>query len=130
MSFPNVRLLVALDMHGATGTRRRRRVILCEFVVGAVGSIALGLWLLTSVTAVGWRLFGAWAVGVGVNYSVLTWRAVLLSRKGALDAELAGVDIRGVSRRYNYLQYWGLVPLLMAGLALGQVREQGQVRQP
>jgi hypothetical protein len=43
MPLVDVRRLAAIDMHGVAGTRRRRRLILAEFVIGAVGGLAIGL---------------------------------------------------------------------------------------
>jgi hypothetical protein len=67
--------------------------------------------------APGGKLFGAWLAGVGVNYAVVAWQAASLSRPGALEAELAGTDIRRELRRYSYLQFWVAVPLLFVVLA-------------
>jgi hypothetical protein len=67
-------------------------------------------------------VFGAWVGGVGVNYAALVWQTALLSRPGALQAELAGVDVPRELRRYGLLQFWVVVPLLFAVLALGQDR--------
>jgi hypothetical protein len=39
----DVRRLAALDLHGVAGTRRRRRLIRAEFVLGAVGCTGLGV---------------------------------------------------------------------------------------
>ena len=63
-----------------------------------------------------------WLVGIGINYVALAVQAVLLSRPGALDRELAGVDVPTELRRYTYLQVWIVVPPLLAVLALGQLR--------
>ena len=113
-----MRRLAALDMHGVAGTRRRRRLIRAEFVLGAVGCTGLGVWVAVTAPATGWKVFGAWLAGVGVNYAVVAWQAVLLSRPGALEAELAGVDIPRELRRYSVRQLWLAVPLLFAVLAL------------
>jgi hypothetical protein len=120
----DVRRLAAVDMHGAAGTRVRRHLIRAEFVLGAAGGMGLGVWVAATAAAAGWKLFGAWVAGVGVNYAALTWQAVLLSRPGALEAELAGADIRRELRRYSYLQFWVAVPLLFAVLALRRPRNR------
>lgn len=114
----DVRRLAALDMHGAAGTRRRRSVIRAEFVAGAVAGAGLGIWVAIGATSVGWQLFGAWIVGMGVNYAALAWQAALLSRPGVLEAELADVDLASGLRRYSVLQFWIVVPLLLAVLAV------------
>jgi hypothetical protein len=114
----NVKRLAALDMHGTRGTVRRRRIILAEFSVGAVVMTALGLWLVAVASNPGGRVFGAWMAGVGLNYAALTACAMALSRPGALEAELAGVDTGSELRRYGIRQFWLLVPLLLVVLAV------------
>lgn len=119
----DVRRLAALDMHGVAGSRLRRSIIRAEFVLGAVAGGGLGIWVAVAATTVGWQLFGAWVAGMGVNYAALAWQAALLSRPGALEAELAGVDLARDLRRYSVLQFWIVVPLLLAVLAArGPVR--------
>ena len=117
----DVRRLAAIDMHGLEGTPRRRRVIITEFVLGAIGGLALGLLLLTSDGAVG-IAFGVWAVGVGVNYVPLALHTLSLRDPGDLRAELAGTDVRAELRRYTARQFWVFVPFLFAALALAQAR--------
>jgi hypothetical protein len=120
----DVRRLAAVDMHGVAGTSRRRRLIRAEFVLGAAGCLSLGVWAAVTAPAPGWKLFGAWLAGAGVNYAVLTWQALSLSRPGALEAELAGADIRRDLRYYSSRQFWVAVPLLFAVLAFRQ-RDRG-----
>jgi hypothetical protein len=117
MDVLDVRRLAAVDMHGVAGTSRRRRLIRAEFLLGGAGCVALGAWAAAAAASPGWRVAGAWVVGVGVNYAALAWQAALLSRPGALEAELAGVDIHSEIRRYSYLQFWVVVPLALAALA-------------
>lgn len=116
----DVRRLAAVDMYGSAGAPARRWVILVEFVVGALGCVALGLWSYGSLSSVAGRIFSAWLVGVGLNYIPLALHAVSLSRPGALDRELAGVDVRGELRFYTTAQLWIVVPLLLVVLALQQ----------
>ncbi|HYW27438.1 MAG TPA: hypothetical protein VE953_24920 [Terriglobales bacterium] len=122
MALVDVRRLAALDMHGLAGTRFRRRVILAEFIIGALGCIVLGVLVATRAGSLGWRVIGVGLVGVGVNYAVLALHAVSLSRSGALDAELAGLDIESELRRHTLLQFWIAVPLLLVALAVSQFR--------
>jgi hypothetical protein len=124
MALVDVRRLAALDMHGLAGTRRRRRLILAEFVVGALACIVVGLSMATRSTGAEWRVVGAWLAGVGVNYAVLAFHAFSLSRPGALDVELAGVDVGPELRRHTYLQAWILVPSLLVALAVRQIRHR------
>src|SRR6516164_8890213 len=112
-------------MHGLAGRRLRRRVILAEFILGALGCLVVGLVTATFATGAGWRLVGLWLAGIGVNYVALSLHAVSLTRPGALDAELAGVDVVREIRRYTKLQVWIMVPLLIVVLALRQRRPAG-----
>jgi hypothetical protein len=107
----NVRRLAAIDMYGTQGTTRRRRIILAEFVAGVVGMAGMGIWVLTQSSGSDGRAFGLWLMGAGLNYAPLAWYALILSRPGVLDLELAGVDTSRELRRYGILQLWILVPL-------------------
>jgi hypothetical protein len=118
MAGVNVRRLAAIDMYGARGTARRRRVILAEFTGGAVVMVAAGVWLTAFSAGLGGRVFGIWIVGSGLNYVPLAGYAIALSRPGALDAELAGVDTARELRRYSVLQLWIFVPLSLVVLAV------------
>jgi hypothetical protein len=117
----NVRRLAALDMHGARGTRRRRRIILAEFALGTIGSFVLGVWALTWNEASG-VVVGIWLLGLAANYLPLTAHVLALWRPGVLEAELAGADLRAELRRYTRAQIWVLVPFWVAGSALAQAR--------
>jgi hypothetical protein len=121
----NVRRLAAIDMYGTTGTIRRRRIILAEFTAGAVGLVAVGAWLAAASAGLGGRVLGIWMIGAGLNYAPLAAHAVRLSRPGALEAELAGVDTGQELRRYSIWQLWILVPLFLAVLALHGALRQG-----
>jgi hypothetical protein len=114
----NVRRLAAIDMYGISGTRRRRRIILAEFVVGVIAMEAFGVWQFTSSSGAGGRLFGLWLIGAGLNYAPLAAHAVALSRPGALDAELAGVDTRRELLRYSVLQLWVFMPLALVAIEI------------
>jgi hypothetical protein len=113
MVFLDVRRLAAADMWGSAGTRRRRQLIRAEFIAGAVGCTALGV--LSLVAGGGWRyLLGLWLVGTGVNYVPLTVQALALSRPGALEEELRGLDVRRELRRAGVDQFWIAVPFAVA----------------
>jgi hypothetical protein len=124
MTTLRVRRLAAIDMHGLAGTVLRRRVILAEFIFGAAGCVVLGLLAATRAANPGWRLVGLWLVGIGINYVALALHAVSLSRTGALDAELEGVEVGSELRRYGLLQFWIAMPLLLAVLAVRQARQR------
>jgi hypothetical protein len=73
----DVRRLAAVDMYGTAGTQWRRRVITGEFIAGAIGCFALGLWVAFTAEAFGWRLFGAWLTRPAPSLPFLVeWRAV------------------------------------------------------
>lgn len=117
MAGVDVRRLAAIDMHGARGTMRRRRIILAEFLVGAIALVAFGVWIAAASAELGGHVLGLWMAGCGLNYGVLAIYAVTLSRPGALDAELAGVDTGQELRRYSVRQLWIFVPLSLLALA-------------
>jgi hypothetical protein len=118
MAGVNVRRLAAIDMFGTRGTPRRRWIILAEFVLGALVLIGFGVWLALDATSLGDQLFGFWAILAGLNYVPLAAYAIALSRAGAIDAELAGVDAERELRRYGVAQLWIVVPLWLVGLVL------------
>jgi hypothetical protein len=118
--FVDVRRLAAVDMHGVKGTSLRRRVIIAEFVLGAIGGIGIGLLLLFTADGAAGIIVGAWAVGIGVNYVPLGLHTLSLRRPVDLRTELAEADIRNELRRYTKSQLWVFVPFLFAGLALAQ----------
>ena len=119
----NVRRLAALDMHGARGTRRRRRVILAEFALGTIGSVVLGAWALTWGDAAG-VVLGIWLLGLAANYLPLTAHVLALWQPEVLRAELARADLDAELRHYTRVQIWVLVPFWVAGLALAQIRRR------
>ena len=59
------------------------------------------------------RVIGAWLVGIALNYVPLAFHAFRLSRHGALEAELAGVDARTELRRYSRRQFVIAIPLAL-----------------
>ncbi len=113
----DVRRLAAIDMYGSHGTKRRRRIVLAEFIAGAVVMVPFGVWLVAASTVLSGRAFGVWIAGAGLNYVPLTVYALALSRPGALKAELAGSDAGRELRRYSVLQLWIFVPLSLVALA-------------
>ncbi len=125
----NVKRLAAIDMYGGRGTVRRRRIIRAEFTVALAATVALGIWLAVGASGLGTRILGIWLIGAGINYAPLAVYAILLSRPGALEAELADVDTGRELRRYSVLQLWILVPLsLVAMTAQGRKPAPGQLR--
>jgi len=106
-----VRRLAAIDMYGLRGSARRRRIVVAEFVAGALLLTGFGIWLLTRASSAGAVVFGGWMTGVGLNYVPLACHALWLNGRGRLEAELAGVDVGRELRRYSVWQLWILVPL-------------------
>jgi hypothetical protein len=121
----SVRRFAAIDMHGTSGTQRRRRIVTAEFVIGTAVLILLGVVLLVHG---GW-LWATWLLGCGLSYCALAVHAVILYPTGRLEAALAGVDIRSELRRYSIAQLLLLVPALIAVLAVVQALRDGRERQ-
>ncbi len=107
-------------MYGTRGSSRRRRIIRFEFLAGACGATALGIVTLIH-DAGGWTVLGAWLVGIGANYIQLALEAQRLSRPGALDAELAGLELRRELRAAGRAQVWIALPfaICVAAFAAG-----------
>ena len=118
----DVRRLAAVDMHGTKGTRMRARVIIGEFLFGAIAGPALGLSMLAGAPGVIWDLVGLAMVGIGLNYVPLSAHALSLRRPEALEAELEGVDVVRELRRYTFIQLWVVVPLAFVVFDLSQRR--------
>jgi hypothetical protein len=57
---------------------------------------------------------------VGLSYVPLAGHAWSLSRPGALDRALAGVDVHRELRYYTVAQLWIVVPLLLLVLTIRQ----------
>ncbi|MFJ9703747.1 hypothetical protein [Streptomyces sp. NPDC101234] len=114
----DVKRLAALDMYGTRGTRRRRRIVLVEYIAGVIVASGLGLWVLLNSSSTGGRVFGAWLIAVGVNYIPLASHAIRLSAPGGWDAELVGVDVRRELARFGILQLWIVVPLAVVFFAV------------
>jgi hypothetical protein len=118
----DVRRLAAIDMWGSVGVRWRRWVILAEFLLGVVVAGSVGIALLTPG---GPRtVVGVWFLGVAANYLPLSVHAVMLVRRGALEAEIAGVDVGAELRHYTTAQLWIVVPLLLVVVAVHQYRRR------
>jgi hypothetical protein len=119
----DTRRLAAVDMWGSTGSARRRRLIRAEFIVGVVGCGGLGLLCLARGS--GWvGALGFWLLGAGVNYLPLALHAQQLSRPGALEAELEGVDTSTELRRMGVQQGWIAVPFAVALAAIAEAYRQ------
>jgi hypothetical protein len=92
MTAVDVRRLAAIDMYGTTGTVRRRRIVLAEFIAGTVGLVTMGAWLARASVGLGGRVLGIWMIGAGLNYALLAAHALALSQPGALGVELRGFE--------------------------------------
>ena len=123
----DVRRLAAIDMYGRHGSKRRRRLILAEFVLAAIDIPLLGLTLVQAASVP--RVFlGAYLIGVGLNFVPLGLHAISLSRAGRLGTELAGVDVAAALRRYTAKHLFIGIPLLV--LTLGAVQFATSRRPP
>jgi len=105
-------------MWGMAGSSRRRALIRAEFIVGAVGCLALGVAALASAGSAIWSAVGVWLVGAGVNYVPLALYAHSLSVPGRLEAEIGEGDVRAELRRAGAQQFWIAVPFAVAAAAL------------
>jgi hypothetical protein len=116
----DVRRLAAIDMYGRHGSKRRRRLILAEFVLAAIDLPLLGLAIVRVGSSAPRVLLGAYLIGVGLNFVPLALHAISMSRAGRLGTELAGVDVAAELRRYTAKQLFIGIPLLV--LTLGSVQ--------
>jgi len=115
----DVRRLAAIDMYGRHGSKRRRRLILAEFVLAAIDIPLLGLTLVQAASVP--RVFlGAYLIGVGLNFVPLGLHAISLSRAGRLGTELAGVDVAAELRRYTAKHLFIGIPLLKLVFGVAQ----------
>jgi hypothetical protein len=113
----DVRRLAAVDMYGSAGTRWRRWVILVEFVAGVVGLAFLAVRILGFGGGPA-TLLAVWSLGIAANYIPLALHAISLIRPGALEAEVAAVDLVNELRYYTWAQFAVLVPLMFVVLAV------------
>jgi len=116
----DVRRLAAIDMYGRHGSKRRRRLILAEFVLAAIDVPLLGLAIVRAGSSAPRVLLGAYLIGVGLNFVPLALHAISMSRAGRLGTELADVDVAAELRRYTAKQLFIAIPLLV--LTLGVVQ--------
>jgi len=121
-----VRRLAAIDMHGTRGAIRRRRIVTAEFILASVGLLTAG----TAAWARGGWLAGGWLIGAGVNYIPLAAYAITFYSTEQLAAELRDVDPARELRRYALAQFLLLLPLLVALLALVQLRRNPRPAAP
>jgi hypothetical protein len=122
----SVRRLAAIDMYGLYGTTRRKRIVLTEFVLGVLVMVGVGVVILLAASSVNGRVVGWWMTGAGLNYAPLAVHAITLSRPGALDRELSGIDPGPELRRYGLLQLWIFVLLSLVVWDLAQRRRSPQ----
>jgi hypothetical protein len=114
----DVRRLAAVDMHALSGTDRRRRVIIAEFLAGAIGGAAVALFLLLTADDALDTALGLYALGVAANYAPLSAHALSLRSPQQLRRELVGVDLPAELRYYTRAQFLVFVPFLLVLLAL------------
>jgi len=125
MPWLDMRRLAAVDMYGTVGARWRRYVIVLEFLAGVVLCATVGSTLVASGGTTD-RLIGWWLLTASVNYLPLALHGMSLLRPGALDTELAGVNIRAELRYYSVAQLWVAVPGAVVLFALAQFRSPSE----
>ena len=116
----DVRRLAAIDMYGRHGSKRRRRLVLAEFVLAAIDIPLLGLAIVLAASPAPRVLLGAYLIGVGLNFVPLALHGISMSRASRLGTELADVDVAAELRRYTAKQLFIGIPLLV--LTLGVVQ--------
>jgi hypothetical protein len=109
----SLRRLAAIDLHGRTGTARRRRIVLAEFTIASILGMAVGA-VLVAVGAPLAIIRGGYMIGIGVNYLALLIASWQLLRSNRLESELSGFDIDEEVRRYSISQARILIPFLLA----------------
>ncbi len=117
----NVRKLAAIDLQflGA-------KIILTEFALGVLGSIALGLLTLRAgIQRFHSRkmiAFGAYLLFLGINYVPLLLHAISMQREGSALQEIAGElgDKRAAFRKYRRQSLFLLLPLIVPVAAIAQ----------
>jgi hypothetical protein len=112
-TFIDPRRFAAVDIYGRRGGKARRRLILAEFVLAAIGMPTLGLVIVLAASSVLWVLLGVYLIGMGLNYLPLALNAISLTPAGNLEAEVAGLDVGAQLRRYTRTQAFLLVPLFI-----------------
>jgi hypothetical protein len=126
----DVRRLAAVDMYGAAGSLRRRRIIVTEFVLGATVGPLLGLLVLLSGPSLLMAAFGLWVLTACLNYVPLAIHAVGFLRSPArFGTELEGVDVRAELRHYTVAQVWVFVPLALVVFDLLQRSRRADERE-
>ena len=100
------------------------KVILAEFLCGAVLSTALGVWVLLRSHSPGQALLGIYLLGLGMNYVPLVVFAVSIGGREPARWELASelTDQRRAMSKYRLLSLLLLVPFLVLLLTLIQGR--------
>jgi|SRR5208337_3593628 len=125
----NVRKLAAIDLHflGA-------KLILTEFALGVVGSVALGV---LTVRAGMQRFhsrqmiaFGGYLVLLGINYVPLLLHALSMLREGSVQQEIGGEleDKRAAFRKYRRQSLFLLLPLIVPIAAIVQEIQRRRTR--
>ena len=118
-----VRRLAVIDLHGSSGTRRRRWLVSSEFAMAVAVSVILCMLFCVHGGVNGW-IIGVLILGIGCNYAVLTGWAIVLWNPQRLADEFQATSV-AVDGRYYSIGQWRLaVPFLFVILALRSSERQ------
>jgi len=113
----DIRKLVEVDI-SFLGTK----IILAEFTLGVLGSLALGFFILLRSHSIWQMILGWYILSMGVNYVPMLVYAIAMVRHRGARPEL-GVEPRHGTRpnfKYTIQSLVLLVPLLVPGMAIVQ----------
>jgi|SRR6516162_9381900 hypothetical protein len=113
----NVRRLAAVDLLGLGP-----KIIIPEFMLGAVGAVVLGTLTLVRSGSVGTTAFGVALIGFGTNYVPLLIHAIGLVRGSGVEEAIAdeACDRRALYAKYRKQSLWLLIPFVVGIAGLSQ----------
>ncbi len=113
----NIRKLAAIDV-AFLGPK----VILTEFTLAVLGSLALGIFILFRSHSI-WQMgLGWYLASLGINYVPLLLYAIVIARHRSARDEIGGEleHSKRANFKYTFQSLALLVPLLVPGIALAQ----------
>jgi len=120
----NARRLAAVDLSGLGP-----KIVIPEFALAALGAPALGVLTVLRSGSIGATGFGVALIGIGANYVPLLIHAIDLTRRSAVNAEIAGEagDQPALYANYRRQSLWLLIPFAVAAADLSQrLRSRGR----